>query len=163
MRVHAKQLGGPDAEFAHRPTFCLPAVRPPASSRILPHQFFVVESEVELANIVLASLTLYVYRLTHKPEDRAAMSFGDWALETILTLLLEIANDTICCMWMQYYEKFDFKQTHLLRSHRITLTAFIMIGVTVVARFTSPYSIWQAQGIEPLVYEGEFYWKWSYG
>lgn len=111
---------------------------------------------------MLASLTLYVYRLAHDPEQRAATTVGDWALETSLTFLLEIANDVICCAWMQYYEKFDFTQTHLLRSHRITLTFFIMIGVTVVARFTSPYSIWQAKGIEPLVHKGEFFWKWSY-
>jgi len=130
--------------------------------RVLPHQFFVVETEVELASIVLASLTLYVYRLTHDPEARAHTTIGDWALETVLTLLLEVLNDALCCAWMQYYEKFDSTQTHLLRSHRITLTVFIMIGVTVAARFTSPYSIWQAKGIEPLVYEGEFYWRWSY-
>jgi hypothetical protein len=125
-------------------------------------QFFVIECDVELANIVLASLTLYVYQMTHVPELAAITTFGGWLLETFLTLLLEIFNDSLCVAWMLHYEKMSLSSDILLRSHRITLTLFIMVGVTVVVRFTSPYAVWEAAGIKPVEYDGYVFWQWAY-
>lgn len=126
------------------------------------HQFFMVESECEIANIILATVAMYLYRIGHSPEQVADTSVPLLLLELFLTLSIEVGVDAVNASWMYFYEGFRFEHKHLDTSHRITITAFIMIGVTVMARFTSPYTVWSAQGIKPVVYQGELYWQWAY-
>lgn len=126
------------------------------------HQYFVVESETEIASIIVALTATYVYRITHVPQDRADTSFLEFSAELVLTLLVEMAVDATNACWMYYYEGFRVKERHLDTRQRITLTLFMLLGVTNIVRWSGASSVWSSKANVPVAYEGNVYWVWAY-